>query len=105
MNVKFKTVLQAELLNGLRSAIIGSSVDVNCDTGKGAYTLDVALHTDEFIFGNIAVCERAVPDEVLRRFGIEQVECNKIEDIDRCVIWAKLLQDRYMVSHPAQMVA
>ena len=105
MNAKFKIVLQAELLNRLHAAMIASSVDVMCNTGKGTYSLDVALHTGQFIYGNIAVCERLVPEEVIRKFGIEQIDCNSIEDIEDCVTWAEMLQSKHMVAHTVSMVA
>jgi hypothetical protein len=105
MTSNVKSLIQAELLNRLQIASVQAGMDVVCDFGKGGYSLDIALHTDHFIYGSIAICDASVPAEVVSRFGIKQIVCHTIEDIEDCVAWAISLQNKHMVSQTFCMVA
>lgn len=105
MKDNLKLTVQAELMQRLHNNLILADANVECDSGKGNYLLDVALHTGHFIYGNITVCEQRVPVEVMHKFGIEQFNCKSFEDIDACVEWAKQMQSKHMVSQTVSMVA
>lgn len=108
MNINIEKAIQAELYLKLKGAWVQCSLDVPCNTGKDEFKLDVALHTDSFIFGWIDVNGISVPgrtDSIIKRYGMEQITCSSMSDIRRCVRWARGLQERYIHSQVVSMVA
>ena len=79
--------------------------DVPCDLNVACneLRLDVALHTGEYIYGCINVTDKA--NSPVIRNSIEVLNCASIEEVEECVIWAKLLNAKHKGSQPAIMLA
>ena len=108
MSINAKKALQAELYHALKGAWVQCSLDVPCNTGAEKFTLDVALHTDSFIFGWIDVSDLPTPGRtelIAKKYGMEQFHCSSMSDVKACVKWAKEIQERYVRSQVVMKVA
>jgi hypothetical protein len=103
--MKLKSAMQQELMDRLQAARVMASIDVPCDSGADVYSLDIALHTDQYIYGGISVCARNPREATIARYGIRNRLCATIEDIEDTVDWAVRAQNRHLGLYPEKMVA
>ena len=113
MSVFEKQDIQNELKTMLEKAWVLSTIDLIVTDHKGQdHTLDLALHTGEFVFGRITI--GSLSNVILP--GIKEIQCKSRYEIEHIVSLAiemqdkhcrsrVVMQDKRMVSQTERMVA